>query len=561
MRKTVKIICKNLPEPKREFEFPVGVSLLEVYKKLNISLPYPLVAARVNYKVEDLNFLIYKPKTIEFIDASSMSGLRVYLRSISMIMAKAVFDLFPNDVLRIEHPISRGYYCTLNGRDEKIDKTKITQIKERMKEIIAADLPIESHEQPIEDVIEIFKKQGNKDVVSLLEMIGIAYVRFFSIENFYDYYSSVLTPSTGYVSIFDLMEYKNGILLCVPDRTNPNELAVFEEQPKLFDIYDEFIQWNRLMGLNNVGDFNRLSSNLKTDDNTVYNLIKVAEALHEKKIAQIADIIRQQNKKIILVSGPSSSGKTTFSKRLSIQLMVAGIKPIVLSMDNYFVNRVDTPLDEYGEYDFESVRALDLDFFNKQLKQLINGEEVEIPVYNFEDGKRYFKGNFLKLSDNSAIIIEGIHAMNPDIFETDFLKLEFKVYVSPLTTISLDNHNWISTTDTRLLRRTVRDAKFRNYSARQTINMWPSVRRGEDKWIFPFQEQADVMFNSSLIFELNVLRKHAEPILEDVPQYCEEYTEAHRLLKFLKYFKPILEREIPPTSLLREFLGGSSFRY
>jgi len=554
--KTIKIICKNFPENEREFEFPVGVSLLEVYQQLNISLPYPLVAARVNYKVEDLNFLIYKPKTIEFIDASSQSGLRVYLRSISMVLAKAAFDLFPNDTLRIEHPISRGYYCSINGRNKKVDKEKIAQIKQRMQEIIAADLPIECHELPIEEAIEVFRKQGNDDVVLLLEMLGVAYVRFFSIDNFYDYYGSVLTPSTSYVSLFDLQEYKNGILLRVPSRINPNELAPYEEQPKLFDIYDEFIQWNRLMGLHSIGDFNRLNNH-----DTVYNLIKVSEALHEKKIAQIADIIRQKNKKIILVAGPSSSGKTTFSKRLSIQLMVAGIKPIVLSMDNYFVNRVDTPLDEYGEYDFESVRALDLDLFSKQLTQLLNGEEVEVPFYNFEIGERQFKGDFLKLNENNALIIEGIHAMNPDIFENDFSEIQFKVYVSPLTTISLDNHSWISTADTRLLRRIVRDSKYRNYTARETINRWASVRRGEDKWIFPFQEQADVMFNSSLIFELNVLRKHAEPVVEDVPQYCEEYTEAHRLLKFLKYFKPILEREIPPTSLLREFLGGSSFRY
>jgi len=557
MQKKVKIICKNITDPQKQvFELPVGISLLEIYHKLKISLPYPLVAARVNYKVEDLNFLVYKPKTIEFIDASSPSGLRVYLRSISIVMAKAVFDLFPNDVLRIEHPISRGYYCSLNGRDKKIDTNKIAAIKQRMLEIIAEDLDIESREQPLDEVIEIFTKQGREDIVMLLKILGMAYVRFVSIGDFYDYYSSVLTPSTGYVPIFDLQEYKNGMLLRVPDRDNPNKLALYEKQPKLFDIYDEFIQWNRLMGLQNVVDFNSVDNH-----DTVYNLIKVSEALHEKKIAQIADIIRQKGKKIILVSGPSSSGKTTFSKRLSIQLMVAGIKPLVLSMDNYFVNRTDTPLDEYGDYDFESLCALDLELFNRQVSQLLNGEVVEIPVYNFEDGKRYFKGNFFKLSDNGALIIEGIHAMNPDIFVNNFSKLQFKIYVSPLTTISLDNHNWISTTDTRLLRRIVRDSKFRNYSAQDTLKMWASVRRGEDRWIFPFQEQADVMFNSSLIFELNVLRKHAEPVLEDVPQYCEEYTEAHRLLKFLKYFKPILEREIPPTSLLREFLGGSSFRY
>jgi uridine kinase len=557
MQKFVKIICKNISENQNQvYEFPIGISLLEIYRKLKISLPYPLVAARVNYKVEDLNFLIYKPKTIEFIDSSSPSGLRVYLRSISMVMAKAVFDLFPNDILRIEHPISHGYYCTLNGRDEKIDSNKISQIKQRMKEIISANLSIESHEQPIEEVIKIFKKQGNKDIVSLLEMLGVTYARFFSIGNFYDYYSSVLAPSTSYVSIFDLQEYKNGILLRVPDRSNPNELAPLVEQPKLFEIYDEFIQWNRLMGLKNVGDFNRVSNH-----DAIFSMIKVSEALHEKKIAQIADIICKEKKRIILVSGPSSSGKTTFSKRLSIQLMVAGIKPIVLSMDNYFVNRVDTPLDEYGNWDFESLYAVDLELFNQQINQLFNGEEIEIPFYSFEDGKRYFKGNKLKLNDENALIIEGIHALNPEISKNISTESAFKIYVSCLTTISLDNHNWISTTDTRLLRRIVRDHKFRNYSARETIKMWTSVRRGEDKWIFPFQEQADVMFNSSLIFELDVLRKHAEPVLEDVPQYCEEYTEAHRLLKFLKYFKPILEREIPPTSLLREFLGGSSFQY
>ncbi|MDR2683837.1 MAG: nucleoside kinase [Prevotellaceae bacterium] len=556
MQKTVEITCKNFLEREQKYHFPIGTSLLEIYQALKIKLPYQVMAARVNYKVEDLNFLIYKPKTIEFIDASSPSGFRVYLRTISMILAKAVYDLNKDDILRIEHPIAHGYYCSLNGREQKVLPQKIYQIKERMQQIIKENLPIVCQEKKTEEVIDIFKKQGKNGTVSLLQMLGITYARYFSIENFYDYYSSVLAPSTAYIQQFDLQEYRNGILLCVPDRENPNKLAVFEEQTKLFEIFDEFTQWNRLLGLRNIGDFNRVCNH-----DTVYNLIKVAEALHEKKIAQIADEIRQRQSKIVLISGPSSSGKTTFSKRLSIQLMAAGIRPIVLSMDNYFVNRVDTPLDEYGKYDFESLHAVDLELFNKQLKQLFNGEKVEVPFYNFEDGKRYFKGNFLQLKEDNVLLIEGIHALNPAISRSVSDGAVFKIYVSCLTTISLDNHNWISTTDTRLLRRIVRDYKFRNYSALDTLRMWASVRRGEDKWIFPYQEFADVMFNSALIFELDVLRKHAEPILEEVPQYDEAYTETHRLLKFLKYFKPILDIEIPPTSLLREFLGGSSFRY
>ncbi|MDR1544172.1 MAG: nucleoside kinase [Prevotellaceae bacterium] len=555
MQKTVEITCKNLPENEQIREFPIGISLLEIYQKLNIQLPFQLMAARVNYKVEDLNFFIYKPKTIEFIDASSPSGFRVYLRTISMILAKAVYDLFPNDVLRIEHPIGHGYYCTINGRENKIPAEKIAQIKAQMKELITENLPILCKEEKTEQVINIFKRQGGADKVSLLKMLGITYARYFSIGDFCDYYSSVLAPSTGYAPIFDLIEYRNGILLRVPDRTNPNVLAEFEEQTKLFEIFEEFTQWNRLMGLSNVGDFN---SGKNID---VYTMIKISEALHEKKIADIAEKIRKKESKIILISGPSSSGKTTFSKRLSIQLLVMGIKPIVLSMDNYFVNRVDTPKDEYGNYDFESLYSVDLDLFHKQITQLFNGKEIEIPFYNFEDGKRYFKGEKLQLKKDNVLIIEGIHALNPEISKNIPSNKAFKIYVSCLTTISLDNHNWISTTDTRLLRRIVRDFKFRNYSALDTLRMWASVRRGEDKWIFPFQEEADVMFNSALIFELDVLRKHAEPVIEDVPQYCEEYTEAHRLLKFLRYFKPIVEREIPPTSILREFLGSSSFRY
>ncbi len=555
MYKNITIFCKNTQQYK---SYPRGISLFEIYKDLNIQLPYAVVAARVNYKVEDLNFLIYKPKDIEFVDASTPSGFRVYLRSVSMIMAKALNDLYPEAVLRIEHPICRGYYCCIDGRDKKVPEGVIAALKKRMQEIVAADLPIICEEQQTAQVVKLFRERNQMDKVVLLETLGIAYARFFRIGDFIDYYNGVLVPSTGHISLFDLESYSNGILLRVPDRNNPSQLAPYEDQSKMFEIFNEFVKWNRLMDLSNVGDFNLICR-----ESTVYNMVKVSEALHEKKIIEIAEMIkeRQQQSRFIMISGPSSSGKTTFSKRLSIQLMVVGVKPIILSLDNYFVNREDTPLDENGEWDFESLYAVDLELFNRQLSQLMNFEEVEIPFFNFEDGKRYYRGEKLKLNPDNVLIIEGIHALNPELTSAIPDEAKFKVYVSTLTTISLDNHNWVPTTDTRLLRRIVRDYKFRGFTARETISRWPSVRRGEEKWIFPFQENADVMFNSALLFEFAVLRKQAEPIIEDVPQYCEEYTEAHRLLKFLKYFVPIHAHEIPPTSLLREFLGGSSFKY
>jgi uridine kinase len=554
MQEKVKITCKNLNN--QVFEFPIGTTLIEIYNTLKINLPYQLMSAHVNNKSEDLNFQVFRPKMIEFLDVSTASGFRVYLHSMSIVLAKAVSELFPADVLRIANSVCHGYYCTINGRENKITPEKIQKIKQKVQEIIKKNIPVIPHEEPTANVIKLFKKQGDMDKVYILEKLGKPFARYFSIDDFFDYYSSVLVPSTGYLSLFDLLEYENGMLLMIPDRIKPSQLVKFENQPKLFDIFNEFSRWNTLLGLDNVGDFNRVNNR-----DTVFNMIKVAEALHEKKIAQIADMIVKNNKKIALVSGPSSSGKTTFGKRLSIQLMASGIKPVAVSMDNYFVDRKHTPLDENGNPDFESLYAVDLELFNKQLTQLLNGEKVEIPIFNFEDGKRCFRGDFLQLSKNSILIIEGIHALNPSIINSVDKEAIFKIYVSALTTISLDNHNWISTTDTRLLRRIVRDKKFRNHTAVDTIKMWQSVRRGEDKWIFPFQEEADVMFNSSLIFEFDVLRKHAEPILENVSQNCEEYAEAYRLLKFLKYFKPIVEKSIPPTSLLREFFGGSSFKY
>lgn len=556
MTNLVTIYCKNT---KSYHDFPLGTSLIEIYNALQIQLKFQVVAARVNYKVEDLNFLVYKPKDIEFIDMSIQSGMRVYVRTLSMVISKAVEDVFPDYSLNIEHPISRGYYCKLEGKNGPVEQSVIDKIKLRITEIVESKSKIFCEEKQTKVVNQMFsERKHHSDKISLLETLGTPYCRFFRIDNYIDYYNGVLLPSTDYLGLYDLLPYYDGMLLRVPNRENPLVLEPLDLQPKMFDIFKEYVGWNKIMNLNNVGEFNQACRN-----NQTFNLIKVSEALHEKKVAEIADMISTRAEKVrfVLVSGPSSSGKTTFSKRLSIQLMVSGLKPIVLSLDNYFVNRDVTPLDENGEWDFEHLHALDLELFNKQLKQLLNGEEIEIPFFNFEDGKRYFKGERLRLSDDSVLVLEGIHALNPELIPDIPQETTFKIYVSALTTISIDNHNWIPTTDTRLLRRIIRDYRFRNYSARETIARWPSVRRGEEKWIFPYQENADVMFNSALLFELAVLKRHAEPILAEVPKYCEEYTETHRLIKFLNYFISIPEREIPPTSLLREFVGGSSFRY
>lgn len=556
MNKNVTIYCKNT---KTFHDYPIGTSLTEIYTDLNIQLPFQVVAARVNYKVESLNFLVYKPKDIEFIDLSSSSGMRVYVRTLSMILSKAIHELYPKAYLRIEHPISKGYYCRLDNPGVPLDDKCISIIKQRMNEIVVADSTVITEEKQTTEVKALFSKQPHHaDKVSLFETLGNPYCRFFRIDEFIDYYNSVLLPSTGYVKLYDIVPYYDGMLLVIPNRENPFLLEKVVPQPRIYEIFQEFLGWNKIMNLNNVGEFNIACRN-----NQSFNLIKVSEALHEKKVAYIADMITQRADKarLVLVSGPSSSGKTTFSKRLSIQLMVCGLKPLSISLDNYFVNRDETPLDENGEWDFEHLHALDLELFNSHIRKLLNGEEVEVPFFNFENGKRLYKGDKMRLGHENILILEGIHALNPDLLPGVSPEETFKVYVSPLTTISIDNHNWIPTTDTRLLRRIIRDYRFRNYSARETIARWPSVRRGEEKWIYPYQENADVMFNSALLFEFAVLKKHAEPILAEVPKYCDEYTEAHRLRKFLNYFVPIPDREIPPTSLLREFLGGSSFRY
>ncbi|MHB9054757.1 MAG: uridine kinase family protein [Paludibacteraceae bacterium] len=555
MEKTVVIYCKNTQD---YHSFPLGTSLLEIYKALNINLKYKVVAARVNYKVEDLNFLIYKPKDIEFIDTSVSSGMRVYVRSLSMVLAKAVAELNPKAILRIEHPISKGYYCYIENTNEPLTPEIIGKIKEKVQEIIDRGERIICEEKQKEQVKKLFQNAvNNTSKDTLFDSLGDPYLRYFRINDFIDYYTSILLPSTDYLDIFDLIPYYDGMLLQVPDREDPSKLEGMVLQPKMFDIFKEYLSWNRIMGLNTVAQLNQAHH-----EKQAFTLIKIAEALHEKKVASIADMIQQRPKvKIVLISGPSSSGKTTFSKRLSVQLMVSGRKPLSISLDNYFVDREHTPKDENGDWDFESIHALDLPFFNKQLEQLLSGEEIELPTFSFEDGKRYFKGDKLKLQEDTILIMEGIHALNPELLSNIPAETTFKIYASALTTISIDEHNWIPTADIRLLRRIIRDYRYRGYSARDTIGRWPSVRRGEEKWIFPYQENADIMFNSALIFELAVLKRYAEPILEQVPKYCEEYTETHRLLKFLRYFAGIPDREIPPTSLLREFVGGSSFKY
>lgn len=555
MDKTVTIYCKNT---QNYHDFPLGTSLLEIYNSLSINLKYQVVAARVNYKVEDLNFLIYKPKDIEFIDTSTSSGMRVYVRSLSMVLSKAVSELYPHTEIRIEHPISKGYYCRIEHLNEPLTTDIVNRIKAKMREIISRNEPIICEEQQAEHVKKLFRNgTNNTSKDTLFESLGDPYLRYFRIGNFIDYYTSILLPSTGYLNIFDLTPFYDSMLLQVPDRDNPDQLEDMVLQPKMFEIFKEYLGWNRIMDLKSVGEFNRACQN-----NQAFNLIKIAEALHEKKVASVADMIQARpTVKVVMISGPSSSGKTTFSKRLSIQLMVSGLKPKTISLDNYFVDREHTPRDENGDWDFEALHALDLPFFNQQLSQLMNGEEIALPSYSFEDGKRHFKGEKLRLEEDTILIMEGIHALNPELIQSIPQDAIFKIYVSALTTISIDEHNWIPTADTRLLRRIIRDYRYRGYSARDTISRWPSVRRGEEKWIFPYQENADVMFNSALIFELAVLKRHVEPILEQVPKYCDEYTETHRLMKFLRYFTAIPDREIPPTSLLREFVGGSSFRY
>ena len=550
----IEIYCKNNDIHKK---YPAGTNLLEIYKDLGLQLKYGVIAAKANHKMKDLKFRVYKPKTIEFVGINIPSGMRTYVRSLSFVMYKAIRELYPEASLRLEHPISKGYYCKILDLNRKLTDDDVQAIRERMSLIILQDLPFEMEVLSSNKAVEIFERYGAKDKINLLNSLGAMYTRVYRLDDLYDYYYGSLAPSTGYLRVFDLQLYYDGLLLQIPNRQNPVKVEDFVAQEKLFETFGENTEWNRIVGLRNVGDMNIA---LKKPHNASL-LIKVAEALQEKKISRIADqIYNNKDVRVVLVSGPSSSGKTTFSKRLCIQLAVNGLQPIALSLDDYFLSRDLTPRDENGDYDFESLYALDLDLFNKDLAKLLAGEEVEIPYFNFETGQREYRGKKITLGKENMLVMEGIHALNPDLTKIPD-KQKFKVYVSALTTISLDDHNWIPTTDNRLLRRIIRDFKYRGYSAEETIARWEKVQKGEAKWIFPYQENADAMFNSALIFEFAVIKKYVEPILLDVPQDCEEFSEVHRLLKFLRYFSAIQDSEVPMTSLLREFFGGSSFIY
>ena len=553
MKEMLPVFCKN---NERTIEVESGSTLAEVYAVSGVTLPNGPTSARVNNVVEGLNFKLYHAMDVEFLDTTAASGMRTYVRSLCFVLCKAVADLYPKGQIVLGHPVSKGHYCRLNiGHEVTADEVK--RIRERMAEIIAARIPFHRHEVHTDKAVRLFRQLGMTDKATLLETAGTLYTYYYTLGDTVDYYYGSLLPDTGYIYLFDLVKFDEGILLRYPDRNNPSQLGEMVRQDKMLEVFKEHSRWHDIMGVSTIGDVNEASLSGHATD-----LINVSEALQEKKIARIADDIHQRGTvKMVLISGPSSSGKTTFSKRLSVQLMTNGLKPRSISLDDYFVNREDTPRDANGEYDYESLYALDLPFFNTQLQALLRGEEVELPRFNFTTGRREFKGDKLRLTDNTILILEGIHALNPELTTLIPEENKYRVYVSALTTILLDNHNYIPTTDNRLLRRIIRDYKYRSYSAEETISRWPSVRRGEDKWIFPYQENADTMFNSAMLFELAVLKDHALPILNRVPQNRPEYSEAYRLRKFLQYIISVQDKDLPPTSLLREFLGGSSFNY
>lgn len=556
MSKQMKIYCKNIEE---YIPFTGGDTLREIYLNLKERIGFEPVCARVNNKTEGLSYPVFGPKLVEFLPRGSASGQRVYIRSLCMILYKAVADCFPGTKLRIEHSVSNGYYCRLFG-NVKVDEQVVTTIRNHMKEIVDQNIEFERKERLTSDVIKIFEQQGLDDKVQLLKSTHELYTVYYRLGDICDSYYGNLALTTGQISVFDLLPYKDGMLLLGFDPQDETVPAKATKQEKLFQAFTDYCDFNHIIGLKNVGELNKVVELNRTSD-----LINVAEALHDKRIGHISDDIAMRYKeggaRIVLIAGPSSSGKTTFTKRLGIKLMTNLLMPKSISLDDYFINRENTPIDEYGEYDFESLYALDLKQFNHDLNALINGEEVELPYYNFETGKREYRGNKISLGENTVLLIEGIHGLNPELTAQIEAHMKYTVYVSALTTLSIDDHNWVPTTDNRLLRRIVRDFKYRAVSPTDTIKRWPSVRRGEQKWIFPFQENADAMFNSSLLFELGVIKEYGEEVLKRVPRDVPEYGEAFRLRCFLSYFAPIEDRMIPPTSLLREFLGGSAFHY
>ena len=553
MKQTVKIRCKNNGETK---EIAIGSTLKEAYEAFGLSMEFGPINATVNNRTEGLNYRLYHNKDVEFFDLHSATGERCYMRTLFFVLCKSVHDLYPDSKVVIDIPVSNGYYCNLMlGHD--VTETDVTRIRKRMRQLIDAKLPIRRYEVPTEEAVRIFCSRGDKAKAKLLRSTGKLYTTYYEIDDYVDNFYGSLLINTSQLTLFGLEKYFDGALLRLPSRQNPTELGALIRQDKMFDIFKEQHRWNRILGVSTVGDFNEAVRSGQTTD-----LINVSEALQEKKIASIAEqIAHRQGTRVVLIAGPSSSGKTTFCKRLSIQLVTCGIKPIQISLDDYFVDRHLTPKDENGEYDYESVHALNIPLLNEQLQQLFEGKNIELPKYNFQTGKSEKSGKRLQLGDNQVLVLEGIHALNPELTAQIPQEQKFHIYISALTTILLDDHNYIRTTDNRLLRRIIRDYKYRGVNAQETIHRWPSVRAGENKWIFPYQENADVMFNTAMLFELAVIKQQAEPLLDLVPENCPEYAEAYRLRTFLDYIQPIPNRALPPTSLLREFLGGSSFKY
>jgi uridine kinase len=531
---------------------------MDIAIDMNIKTEFPICGALVNNKVRELSFDIVKPKNIFFIDYAHPDGQRMFIRSLFFVMYAAVKDLYPDAKLKIDHAISRGYYCELEGTGIDFNETYINEIKIRMQELIAENLPFVRQGKQLNRILEEYIQNGLDDKVRLYADSGWLYAYIYYLGNVGNYFHGHLLPSTGYIQNFDIEKFNGGMLLRLPSDHNFRRLRDYVPQQKLFEVFREHKEWAEILDVADIGKLNSFVKQQKEGE-----IIKISEALHEKKIAHIADVVAHRNPrpKLVLIAGPSSSGKTTFSKRLAVQLAVCGLKPKMLSVDNYFVDREHTPVDENGNYDFESLDAIDINFLNEQLQALIGGETIEVPKFSFTEGKRSFDGELMELKDDQILIIEGIHSLNPLMIPSIDPSITFRIFISALTSISIDDLNPISTTDNRLIRRMIRDAKYRGYSALETIKRWPSVRRGEEKNIFPHQENADVMFNSALLYELGVLKKYAEPLLKSVPENQPEFAEALRLLKFISYFKHIDEKEIPPTSLLREFLGGSSFRY
>ncbi len=551
----VQVYCKNTQEFKR---FPEGTSLLQMLSDFDCHCPYPIVSAKVNNVSQGLKFKVYQNKDIEFIDVRESSGMRVYCRSLCFLLYKAASDVFPDSKLYMEHPISHGYFCHLRKADgTDITAEDLVQLERHMQELVEKDMPFHRYDVQTDRAIREFRKAGFDDKVRLLETSGEAYTDYYTLGETSDYYYGKLVPSTGYLKVWGIMPYHDGLLLRAPSRENPSCLAPFEDQPKTFEMFKEALRWNIIMGLSTVGDVNEAFLNGRASE-----LIQIAEALQEKKIVQIAEEIdrrcrdKEHPLKVVLITGPSSSGKTTFCKRLSVQLKACGLKPMSVSTDDYFVNRLDTPRFPDGSFDFDNFDTVDHRLMEQDIMRLIGGEEVDVPEFNFVTGLREYNGKKLKLGEGRILLIEGIHALNPALTSQIPEEAKFKIFINTLTGTNLDNHNWIPTSDNRLLRRIVRDYNKGAFSARESISHWQNVLDAEEKWIYPYQETADVMFNSAYLIEFAVLKNHAEPILRSVPQNCAEYAEAHRLLKFIHYFTPVPDKEIPATSLLREFIGS-----